>query len=202
MGSATKIMPDNTKLRVNGTWWHSILPVGRCLGQLLSKVTFDNSSRRVVAECYQPGVSVSVVAPRYDRYRHGRRRFRRVSAYRMAAASGVFAETLGSCVRHLVTDHLKTGADRRWLISLFFPNHRTTIGANSVSSSAAGKNQTAFPRQTTTAWRHHYNTIRPHSSLGYRPPTPEAILPNVERPTYAVDGLRLAHQLNPRQTLT
>ena len=51
-------------------------------------------------------------------------------------------------------------------------------------------------------WRHHYNTIRPHSSLGYRPPAPEAILPNVERPTYAVDGLRLAHQLNPRQTLT
>ena len=80
-----------------------------------------------MAECYQPGVSVSVVAPRYDRYRHGRRRFRRVSAYRMAAASGVFAETLGSCVRHLVTDYLKTGADRRWLISLFFPNHRTTI---------------------------------------------------------------------------
>ena len=27
MGCATKIMPDNTKLRVNGTWWHSILPV-------------------------------------------------------------------------------------------------------------------------------------------------------------------------------
>ena len=25
MGCATKIMPDNTKLRVNGTWWHSIL---------------------------------------------------------------------------------------------------------------------------------------------------------------------------------
>ena len=32
MGCATKIMPDNTKLRVNGTWWHSILPVGPCLG--------------------------------------------------------------------------------------------------------------------------------------------------------------------------
>ena len=29
-------------------------------------------------------------------------------------------------------------------------------------------------------WRHHYNTIRPHSSLGYRPPAPETILPNVE----------------------
>ena len=37
---------------------------------------------------------------------------------------------------------------------------------------------------------------------GYRPPAPETILPNVDGPTYAVDGLRLAHQLNPRQTLT
>lgn len=26
------------------------------------------------------------------------------------------------------------------------------------------------------AWRRHYNTIRPHSSLGYRPPAPEAIV--------------------------
>ena len=26
-------------------------------------------------------------------------------------------------------------------------------------------------------WRKEYNTIRPHSSLGYRPPAPEAILP-------------------------
>jgi putative transposase len=25
-------------------------------------------------------------------------------------------------------------------------------------------------------WRVHYNTVRPHSSLGYRPPTPEAWL--------------------------
>lgn len=24
-------------------------------------------------------------------------------------------------------------------------------------------------------WRRHYNTVRPHSSLGYRPPAPEAI---------------------------
>ena len=27
------------------------------------------------------------------------------------------------------------------------------------------------------AWRRHYNTIRPHSSLGYRPPAPEAAMP-------------------------
>ena len=25
-------------------------------------------------------------------------------------------------------------------------------------------------------WRHEYNHIRPHSSLGYRPPAPEAIM--------------------------
>ena len=24
-------------------------------------------------------------------------------------------------------------------------------------------------------WRRHYNTIRPHSSLGYRPPAPQTI---------------------------
>ena len=28
-------------------------------------------------------------------------------------------------------------------------------------------------------WRIHYNTIRPHSSLGYRPPAPQAINPLV-----------------------
>ena len=25
------------------------------------------------------------------------------------------------------------------------------------------------------AWRQHYNTVRPHSALGYRPPAPEAV---------------------------
>ena len=28
-------------------------------------------------------------------------------------------------------------------------------------------------------WRREYNTIRPHSSLGYRPPAPEAIQPTL-----------------------
>lgn len=27
-------------------------------------------------------------------------------------------------------------------------------------------------------WRHHYNTKRPHSSLGYKPPAPEVFKPN------------------------
>ena len=26
-------------------------------------------------------------------------------------------------------------------------------------------------------WRQHYNTVRPHSALGYRPPAPEAMYP-------------------------
>ena len=26
-------------------------------------------------------------------------------------------------------------------------------------------------------WRRHYNTARPHSSLGYRPPAPEVVMP-------------------------
>ena len=29
-------------------------------------------------------------------------------------------------------------------------------------------------------WRRHYNTIRPHSALGYRPPAPEAIRPRYQ----------------------
>ena len=31
-------------------------------------------------------------------------------------------------------------------------------------------------------WRKHYNTKRPHSALGYRPPAPETIVPMVTRP--------------------
>ena len=26
-------------------------------------------------------------------------------------------------------------------------------------------------------WRRHYNTVRPHASLGYRPPAPEILIP-------------------------
>lgn len=31
-------------------------------------------------------------------------------------------------------------------------------------------------------WRKHYNTKRPHSALGYRPPAPETIVPLPEKP--------------------
>ena len=41
-------------------------------------------------------------------------------------------------------------------------------------------------------WRRHYNTVRPHSSLNYRPPAPETILPRPVGPAYAT--LRRAQQ--------
>jgi len=31
-------------------------------------------------------------------------------------------------------------------------------------------------------WRKHYNTKKPHSALGYRPPAPETIVPMDQRP--------------------
>jgi transposase InsO family protein len=31
-------------------------------------------------------------------------------------------------------------------------------------------------------WRNHYNTKRPHSALGYRPPAPEATITVDQRP--------------------
>jgi transposase InsO family protein len=30
-------------------------------------------------------------------------------------------------------------------------------------------------------WRQHYNTVRPHSSLGYRPPAPEVIMQSTNK---------------------
>jgi putative transposase len=32
-------------------------------------------------------------------------------------------------------------------------------------------------------WRKHYNTVRPHSALGYKPPAPKVIVPLDRRPT-------------------
>jgi transposase InsO family protein len=39
-------------------------------------------------------------------------------------------------------------------------------------------------------WRRHYNSIRPHSALGYRPPAPEALLPHTDDLPSATHGLR------------
>ncbi|MBO9440135.1 integrase core domain-containing protein [Sulfitobacter sp. R18_2] len=32
-------------------------------------------------------------------------------------------------------------------------------------------------------WRRHYNTVRPHSALGYWPPVPKSIVPIDQRQT-------------------
>ena len=37
-------------------------------------------------------------------------------------------------------------------------------------------------------WRRGYNTVRPHSSLGYKPPAPETVMPSSR---YVVEGLTL-----------
>ena len=44
----------------------------------------------------------------------------------------------------------------------------------------------AEARVLIEAWRRHYNTVRPHSSLGYRPPAPETASPRyLNRPGIA-----------------
>jgi Integrase core domain/HTH-like domain len=39
------------------------------------------------------------------------------------------------------------------------------------------------------SWRRHYNTVRPHGSLGYKPPAPEVFIPAI--------GARAASQPRP-----
>ncbi len=46
-------------------------------------------------------------------------------------------------------------------------------------------------------WRHHDNTVRPHSALGYRPPAPEARVPGRPDPGFVMEGLR-PHRAFPR----
>ena len=46
------------------------------------------------------------------------------------------------------------------------------------------------------SWRHHYNTVRPHSSLGYRPPAPQTVLPNTIKPQYLGNVRALSSQLD------
>jgi hypothetical protein len=46
-------------------------------------------------------------------------------------------------------------------------------------------------------WRVHYNTVRPHSSLGYKPPAPEAWLISQERGMEKWKPLRASHFSTP-----
>ena len=47
------------------------------------------------------------------------------------------------------------------------------------------------------SWRRHYNTVRPHASLGYRPPAPEVFVPAFALTQAAPNRLSVA----PRPTL-
>ena len=46
-------------------------------------------------------------------------------------------------------------------------------------------------------WRVHYNTVRPHSSLGYRPPAPQAILPKQKGHGDVENAARFPHLHTP-----
>jgi len=51
-------------------------------------------------------------------------------------------------------------------------------------------------------WRQHYNTVRPHSSLGYRPPAPVAWLQTNADPAFATERLRPDQALPVSKGLT
>jgi putative transposase len=50
-------------------------------------------------------------------------------------------------------------------------------------------------------WRHHYNTVRPHSSLGYKPPAPQTLSPARADLRFAQQGLR-ADRRQPKELQT
>jgi len=49
-------------------------------------------------------------------------------------------------------------------------------------------------------WRRHYNTLRPHSALGYCPPAPETIQPHAADLPSAARGLRADRRLHHDQS--
>jgi hypothetical protein len=51
-------------------------------------------------------------------------------------------------------------------------------------------------------WRVHYNTVRPHSSLGYRPPAPIAWLPKLLRGMEKWKAKNASHFSTPPSTAT
>ena len=52
----------------------------------------------------------------------------------------------------------------------------SAIGPRTMVSGGRRGYSLAEAKIIIEAWRRYYNTERPHSSLGYRPPAPEAIV--------------------------
>ena len=123
--------------------------------------------------------------------------------------SGDVLETLGDLfIRHGVPDHIRSDngpefaatAVRKWLEKLEVkPTYIEPASPweNGYNESFNGKFRdeildrelfdTLYEAQVLIKrWRVHYNTKRPHSSLGYRPPAPQTILPNPSRMAYAM----------------
>jgi transposase InsO family protein len=48
--------------------------------------------------------------------------------------------------------------------------------------------------------RNHFNTKRPHSALGYRPPAPDAAIPMDQRPSHALT-FKLDHSSGAAQDM-
>lgn len=104
-------------------------------------------------------------------------------------------------VQHGAPDHIRSdnGPEfiaeslRKWLKSIHVNPLYIEPGSpweNGYCESFNGKFRTEFlnrelfdtlyeAKVLIERWRHEYNTIRPHSSLGYRPPAPEAIGPRL-----------------------
>ena len=51
------------------------------------------------------------------------------------------------------------------------------------------------------SWRRHFNTVRPHGSLGYKPPAPEVFVPAMTARATAQPGLATPPALAARPTL-
>ena len=57
----------------------------------------------------------------------------------------------------------------------------TEVGANKINVIKVVREITQLclkeAKVLIEQWRQHYNTVRPHSSLGYRPPAPQTFMP-------------------------
>ena len=78
----------------------------------------------------------------------------------------------------------------------------TTRTADTIDRGSGRKVTLLEAKVLIERWRVEYNTVRPHSSLGYRPPAPETRQPHkstsatLQRPC-AADLLTMTCSLNP-----